>query len=229
MVDGGHRDGDDDSGHDPRDHQAHEVDFRIRERIDDHRDRRRNDRPENRDRSRQRCGVFRLIAVFAHHPDHDGAGAGRVGKCRAADPREKGDRENVGVPEAAAKAPDELRREAQQDLRQRAACHQLGGQDEERHRHQSEHVDAAEQIFRQRNRREAADADRRERRAAERKGHGHADGEQHDAADEQCRDHSFTASASNSSSDRKRFCRTYGAAISSKCRIIRAKPTGIAR
>ena len=89
-----------------------------------------------------------VVAVVVHHPDHDGAGAGGVGERRAADAREERDREDVGVPEAAAKAADELRREAQQHLRQRAAGHQLGGQDEERHRHQREHVDAAEQVFR---------------------------------------------------------------------------------
>ena len=46
-------------------------------------------------------------------------------------------------PSAAAKASDELRREAQQHRRQLAARHQLGGQDEERHRLQREQVDAA--------------------------------------------------------------------------------------
>ena len=67
------------------------------------------------------------IAVVAHHPDHDRARARRIGERRAADAGEERERQDVRVAEAAAKAADELRGEAQQHLRQRAARHQLGG------------------------------------------------------------------------------------------------------
>ncbi len=107
------------------------------------------------------------------------------------------------MPEAAAEAADELRREAQQHLGERAAGHQLGGQDEERHGHQREDVDAAEQVLRERNERQpAVHEDRRERGAAQRERDRHAECEQRDTGGEERGDHSFTASASNSASAR---------------------------
>ncbi len=229
MVDRRHRCRDREAGQHAREHQAHQVDLRIRERVDDHRDRRRDDRSQDRHRGGQRRRVLGLIAIVLHHPDHDRAGAGGIGERGPADAREEGDRQDVGVPEPAAKATDELRGEPEQDVRERAARHQFRGQDEERHGHQREHVDAAEQVFRQRDRRQAADADRRERRAAERERHRHAECKEHDAGDEQRCDHRSAASASKASSARKRLCRTYGAAISSRWTIISANPMGIAR
>ena len=144
MVDERHRDGDRDPGQHAGDQQPDEIDVGIRERVDDHADRRRNDRPQDRSRRGQRRRVLGLVAVVPHHPDHDRAGPRRVGERRAGDAGEEGERQDVGVAHAAAKPADELRGEAQQDFGKRAARHQLGGEDEERHGLQREHVDAGE-------------------------------------------------------------------------------------
>jgi len=106
------------------------------------------------------------------------APTGRVGQRRAADPREERNREDVRMAEPAAEPADELRCEAKQHLGQRSAGHQFRGEDEKRHRHQCEHIDAGEQIFRQRDQRQMAVHDRRKRRPAQAERHRHAEDQQ---------------------------------------------------
>jgi hypothetical protein len=193
MVDRRHRSRDQDARHDTGDQQTDEIDFRIGERVDDDADRRRNDRPENRRRGRERGGVGRLVAVVAHHADHDRAGSCRIGERRAGDPREERDRQDVRVAEAPAEATDELRREPQQHVRQLAAGHQLGGEDEERHRLERKQVDAREQILGQRDQRHVARSHCEQCRPAERECNRHPERQKRDAGDEKQRHH-FRAS-----------------------------------
>ena len=195
------------------------------------RDRRRDDRPEDRHRRRQRRRVLGAVAVacciirimIAPGPAASASAEPLI-------PEKNVIVEDVGVAEAAAKAADELRREAQQHLGQRAAGHELGGQDEERHRHQREHVDAAEEVLGQRDQRQAADerSPRASRRRARRRPARRA---------RAARCSRRTASRSQLARRRRRTRRrpgtagrrTYGAAISSRWTISSAKPIGIAR
>ena len=201
VVDDGHRHGDDDSGHCTSDQQADEIHLRIRERVNDHADRWRNDRAENRRRCGQCSRIFGLVTVVTHHPDHDRARPGRVGERRARNAGEECQRQDVGVAHPAAKPSDELRGEAQQHRRQFTAGHQFGGQYEKWHRLQREQIDAGEKVLRQRDQRHLPRPHGDQRRPAQREGDGNADREQRDAGDEKNGHHqSFTASASNSPS-----------------------------
>ena len=107
------------------------------QRIEHHRDRRRDDRPDHRRRRRDRRRIAHRIAVVArHHVDADAPGAGEVGDRRARHAGEDDALRDVDVAEAAAEAPDQHVAEAQQVVGHLADVHQLGGEQEQRHREQ---------------------------------------------------------------------------------------------
>ncbi len=104
------------------------------ERIDDHRDRRRDDRPDDGGHGGQRRRIARrVLAVLGHHHLHHLAGAGGIGDGRAGHAGEDDALHDVDVRKAAAEPADDGVAEAQQALGHRADVHQLRGQDEQRH------------------------------------------------------------------------------------------------
>ena len=175
-VDGAHADRDQQARQQAGDEEGADRDAFVLQRVDDHDDRRRDDRPDDRRGGGQRGGVGAVVAGLVHHADHHRARTRGVGQRRARDAREERQPDHVGVAQAAALVADELAREAQQHLGQRAAAHQLGGEDEERHRHQRKAVDAGEGFLQQHEQRiVGAEQQRGQRRQPEREGHRHAE------------------------------------------------------
>ena len=77
------------------------------QRVEYHRDRRRDDRSDDGGRRRDRAGIgHRVAAVFRHHPNDDAPDADGVGDRRARHPRKDHVGDNVDVAKTAAKAPD---------------------------------------------------------------------------------------------------------------------------
>ena len=139
------RDAEQQSGH----HAAEEevADRGVRhQRVDDHRNRRRNDRADDGRRRGDRAGVGdRILPVAGHHADDDAADADGVGDRRSRHAGEDDVRHHVDVPEPAAEAADEHEAELQQPVGEAAGVHQVGGEDEQRHRQQHVAVEQAVQ------------------------------------------------------------------------------------
>ena len=114
------------------------ADRRIRDqRVEHHRDRRRDDRPDHRRCRRDGRRVAHRIAVVArHHVDADAPGRGEVGDRRARHAGEDDALHDVDVAEAAAEPADQHVAEAQQLVGHLADVHQLGREQEQRHREQ---------------------------------------------------------------------------------------------
>ena len=136
------RDGGDDDHH-PQRHDgggnqpAHEhgADGRIGDqRVEDHRDRRRHQRPERRRNHRGRGRKApRIAVVLRHHARHDQAGAGGIGHCAAAHAGEDQVGDDVDLREPAGQMADHRRAEPQQALDHAAGIHDIGDEDEHRH------------------------------------------------------------------------------------------------
>jgi hypothetical protein len=104
-------------------------------RVDDHGDRRWDDRADDGGHGRQRRSVaWRVLAVLGHHPLHHLAGAGSIGDGRSRHARKDDALDDVDVGKAAPEPADHSIAEAQQALCHRADVHQLRSQDEQRHR-----------------------------------------------------------------------------------------------
>src|SRR2546425_2641625 len=125
-----------------RDNAAEEqvADGRVRdEGIDHHRDRGRDDGPDDRGCGGQGSGkARRVFAVLRHHFLHQLARARGVRKGRARPSREDDALHDVDVSETAAEASDERVAEAQQAFGDAADGHELGGEDEQRNGQQHE-------------------------------------------------------------------------------------------
>ena len=138
--------------HQPRHHATQEqvADGGVRnERIQNQRDRRRDDRTDGRGCSSDRSGIGRRVpAVLGHHLDDQPAQAHRIRDGRPRHAGKDDGRDHVDVTEPAAKAPDQGIAEAEQAVAQRAHVHDLGGQDEQRDRQQRVAVvQALQQLF----------------------------------------------------------------------------------
>ena len=130
--------------------QEKEADRGIRDqRVKHHRNRRRNDRPDDRGRGGDRAGIGdRIAVVLGHHADDDAADADGVGDRRARHTGENDIRHDIHVAEAAAKTADQNEAELQKPVSERADVHQIGRQDEQRHRKQDVAVEQpVEQLF----------------------------------------------------------------------------------
>ncbi len=107
--------------------------------VQHHRDRGRDDRPDRGRGRGHRTREARCVACIAQHQvDHQLAGAGGIGQGAAAHAREDDAEHDVDLGEAAAQPADQQRGEAQQALADSTRVHDLGGEDEHRHREQHE-------------------------------------------------------------------------------------------
>ena len=184
-VDAGHGQRDQDAGNEAGHEQPADRDVLVLHGVDDHAHRGRNDGPDDGRAGRERSGIGAGVAGLVHHLDHHRARARGVGQGRARNAREQRQRQHVGIAQATAQMADELRREAQQHMGQRAARHQLGRQDEERHGHQRKAVDAGEHFLEHHQLRIAAADEHGQRgRDGQREGHWKAQHEQDDDGDE---------------------------------------------
>ena len=142
-----------DAGVEDHQHQAHqkarqdaaekEVSDRAvgDERVEHHRDRRRDDRADGRGGRRDRGRVSRrIVAVARHQADDDLADARRVRDRRTGHAGKDQVGDDVDVAEPAAEAADDRHAELEQALADRAGVHDVGGGDEQRHREQHEAV-----------------------------------------------------------------------------------------
>src|SRR3989449_5719701 len=127
-----------------RDDAAEEqvADGSVRDQgIDHHRDRRRDDGPDDRGCGGQGGGkARRVFSVLRHHLLHQLARTRGTREGRARHSREDDALYDVDVSEAAAEAPDERVAEVEQPFRDAADGHELGGEDEQRYRQQHEAV-----------------------------------------------------------------------------------------
>ena len=115
------------------------------QRIKHHRNRRRDDRSDDGRRGGDRGGIAHRVPVVArHHVDADAAGAGQIGDRRAGHAGEDDALRDIDVTEAALEAADQHVAEPQQVVRHLADVHQLGGEQEQRHREQ--HIAVVEAV-----------------------------------------------------------------------------------
>ena len=127
----------------------------------------------------------RILAVARHHADDDPADADGVGDRRAGHAGEDDVRHDVDVPEAAAKASHEHEAELQQPVGEAAGVHQVGGEDEQRHRQQHVAVEEAVQDLLGRGAEiEPGEEQVEDRRADHRQADRQAERRQHDQHDD---------------------------------------------
>ena len=119
------------------------------ERVEHHRDRGRDDRADHRRDGRHRRRVARRVAAVAgHHDLHHAARAGRIGDGRARHAGEDDALQDVDLREPAAEAADERVAEGHQPVGHAADVHELGREDEQRHREDDVvRVHAVEQLL----------------------------------------------------------------------------------
>ena len=109
--------------------------------VDDHGDRRRNDRPDGRRRGRNGRGKTRRDATLLdHHLRNELAGTGGIRDRGAGHSGEDDADENVHLGKSAAKAPDERLAEFEKAIGDTAGIHDVGSENEERHRKQHERI-----------------------------------------------------------------------------------------
>jgi hypothetical protein len=133
--------GQEEPGHDPGEK---EPDHRRigHDRIDDHRDRRRDDRPEHRAGSDDRTGIAGPVLLLLHGGEEGGADGRRIGDSRSAHARHDEVGDDGHLRKAAAPVPDHGERPIDQAPRHAAAVHDLSGEDEHRHGNQRGRIDA---------------------------------------------------------------------------------------
>ena len=136
------------------------------QRVDDHRNRRRNDRPDDGRRRTDRAGVrYRVSSVAGHHGDDDAADADRVGDRRSRHAGEDDVRDDADVAEPTTEPSDEYETEVQQAVGKAPGVHQIGGEDEQGDRKQDvTAVEAVQQLLGCRAGIEAGEAAGRRRR-----------------------------------------------------------------
>ena len=104
--------------------------------VDHHHDAGRNDWPDGRGGQRHRGSEFGPVAGGLHRTQLHRAQPGRIGHRRARDAREDHAGQHVHLRQATAHEADHSGCEVEYLLRDPQPIHQIGGQDEERHRHQ---------------------------------------------------------------------------------------------
>ena len=127
----------DDAGHDAGDEHLHHRGLRHH-RVEDHRDRRRDDDGEAGRGRRDGGGEFLGIAARAHGRDQEGAERGDAGHRRAGNLGEEHRGADHHHRQAAADEAEQRRGEGDQPARERRHVHDRAGQDEQRDRQQRE-------------------------------------------------------------------------------------------
>ena len=149
MIIGHEHEADEQPRHRTADEQV--SDRRVgHERVENHRDRGRDDRADDRGRRRDRRGIARRVTVvLGHQVDRDLAGAGRVGNSRPRHARKDDADDDVHMTETTAKPADQRDAELVEAGRDRTRIHDVRGDDEQRHGEDHETVvEALDDLFR---------------------------------------------------------------------------------
>ncbi len=111
---------------------------------DDHQDRRRNDDREDRRHGGDRDREIHVVAFLHLRVDEELGLARRVGGRGSGDAGEEHRQHDVDLREAARQVADHRPRPVEQPVGDAAGVHQVGGEQEERHREQQERVERRE-------------------------------------------------------------------------------------
>ncbi len=152
----------------------------------DHQDRRRDDDRQHRRHRRDRDREREVVAFLDLRLDEDLALARRVGGRRAGDAGEEHRQQHVDLRQRAGEVADHRSRQRDQPVGDAADVHQVGRQQEERHREQDERVVGLERRVEHDHRRQPRlDEQHRQAGEAEREGDRHAQDHQHEERAEQ--------------------------------------------